>query len=638
MAARSKKNNLMAFSLAALGVVYGDIGTSPLYTINQIFFGHGHVSLTKLDILGAISLVFWALTLLISIKYVAFVLRADDESKGGVFALYNLLQKLYFRSKKFVIPLLIFAAGLLLGDGVITPAMSVISSTEGLANVHAGLTPLVVPVALLLLTGLFVMQKIGTAKIGSFFGPAISVWFVSIAALGYLQISRAPSIFLSVNPYYALHFLLNHSLLSILFTIGAVMLAITGGEAMYADLGHFGAPSIRFSWFFVVYPALILNYLGQGAYLLSNQVVKNNNVFYSMVPHFFLFPMIIIATIATIIASQALISGAFSLVSQAVSLKLMPYLKILHTYKEQEGQIYVPFINWALYIACILLVVIFKSSNNLASAYGVAVSGVMLVTSLSMMQIARLRWKWHPIFAYGIFGIFSIIDICFFAANSIKIIEGGYIPLGIGLFLFFVMTTWQWGKKQKSTALARQQHMTVSELINKQTRSKNHIPNTSIILSPVAITKETDFIPMLGTIMLKRYKLLPQHIIFLTVKQLSIPYSNKKRHVIIPLHTGKKTNIYSVILNYGFRESPNAKLVLHQLAKNNLLPLSIHPKDWFVHIIRMRTSSEKITTLWEKIRYELFKFLYRNSNSAEMYFGFSALDNISSEIFHVSLQ
>ncbi len=639
MSTDTKRKNIFFLSLAALGVVYGDIGTSPLYAINEIFFGHGHVGLTMPDILGAISLVVWTLTLLIALKYVLLVLRADHDGKGGVFALYSLLQQLSFKGKAIFTAMLIIAAGLLFGDGIITPAISVISSTEGLATAKSQLAPLIVPLSIIILTVLFIIQRKGTAKIGTFFAPAIIVWFVSIASIGILMIRNNPEILLALNPYYGLAFLLSHSLLSVLITLGSVMLVITGGEAMYADISHFGVLPIRITWFTVVYPALVLNYLGQGAYLLSRQEIHNGNIFYSTIPHAFLYPMILIATVATVIASQALISGAYSLASQAISLKLFPFLRVIHTYANQEGQIYVPFINWALYIGCVLLVLVFKSSNNLASAYGLAVSGVMLITSWSMIQVTSLQWKWNRIFVYGICVPLIFIDTLFVVANSLKFIEGGYIPLGIGLLLYFIMTTWKWGKTQTAAAVFKYPSMTVQQLITRAKNSKAFIPKTAIIMSPDPVVTLTEEIPTLNQLLTERYELLPSTIIFLTVRQLSVPYAKSQRYEIKNLYKGEKIgDITTLVINFGFRENPNAKHVLQDLAHEKKINIFPNPDDWYIHIIHVRPSDEHIKTLWGKIKFQVFKFIRKNTDSAEVYFGLGSLKNISAEIFHVSLR
>jgi KUP system potassium uptake protein len=381
-------------SIASLGVVFGDIGTSPLYAVREIFLGHALPNYSTSDIIGVISVVFWALTLIITIKYVIFVLRADNDGEGGVFALYGLIDQLGKKKNLTISGLLIFASGLLLGDGIITPAISVISAVEGLKVMTPVFEPYVVPITIAILTGLFSIQSKGTSRVGSIFGPVMLIWFFVLAVLGISHIMIRPEILSALNPMHAIEFFLRHSLQTVVLVLGSIILVVTGGEAMYEDLGHFGRFPIRLSWLIVAYPALVLNYLGQGAFLLSGKPISGGNLFFSMVPNGLLFPMVILATLATIIASQALISGVFSLVSQAISLGLFPFMHVDHTHKEHMGQIYVRQINIFLFIGSVVLVLYFGSSSRMASAYGLAIAGVEFVTTLGMISIAREVWKW----------------------------------------------------------------------------------------------------------------------------------------------------------------------------------------------------------------------------------------------------
>src|SRR5581483_10397700 len=420
----------LGLALGALGVVYGDIGTSPLYAINEIFFGHGHTTISVENIYGAISLVLWTLTLVITIKYVIFVLRADHGGKGGSFTLIGLLSE--SKTKHAVmIGILVLASGLLFGEGIITPAISVLSAVEGLQVVSPAFSDLIIPITIAILTILFAFQFKGTGKVGKIFGPIMAVWFFAISILGIMQIYQHPAILNAINPYWGLHFVLNIGAIRTMAVLGSVVLVITGGEALYADLGHFGLRPIQFSWLCLVYPALMLNYLGQGAFLLGSSVPVN--IFFSLVPQMLLYPMIALATMATIIASQALISGIFSLVSQAMAIGLAPRLRIKHTNPEHEGQVYINAMNWILYACCVELVLIFKSSTQLAASYGLAVSGVMLSTSLAMIPITIERWHWKPWKAYATFGFFAAIDITFLLSNSVKFVQGGYIPVFTGI-------------------------------------------------------------------------------------------------------------------------------------------------------------------------------------------------------------
>lgn len=637
-----KHRGLLFLSLAALGVVYGDIGTSPLYAINQVFFGLGKATTSFADVLGGISLVTWSLTLLIAIKYVIFVLKADNKGEGGVFALYGLLDQLKSRSKWIFIALLIIAAGLLFGDGIITPAISVISSIEGLSVVTTAFNPYIVPLTLVILTGLFLIQSKGTAKIGTLFGPIIIVWFVSIAIFGMRWVLADPQIMLALNPLYGIRFLFTHSLLDVLLTLGAVMLVITGGEAMYADMGHFGAKAIRLSWFVIVYPSLLINYWGQGAYLLSHHPVINGNIFFSMIPGYAIIPMVVVATFATIIASQALISGAFSLASQAISMGLFPFFRVVHTHQIHEGQIYVPVINWLLYVGCALLVVIFRSSNNLASAYGLAVSGVMLVTSLSMIQIAIHYWKWPTIGALCLFIPFILIDTSFLSANSLKLVEGGYIPLGIGLGILALMKTWQWGRSQVRTRYESYPAITVKELITRKKSSSelSTMDRTHIMMTPKPILKLSDKISTLGQLFIDRYEIIPKNIVFLTVKQAKIPFvGDKERFEIVPLYEDKKKGaVYSVVMQFGFMEQPDVETNLTALVNEKEIAINHDHDTWIVDILQERPIEEQVVNVFKKLRYELFMFLARNTETADVYFGLGKEKHLSSEILPIVME
>jgi KUP system potassium uptake protein len=566
-------------SLAALGVVYGDIGTSPLYAINEIFFGRAHGQITQGDVLGIISIVFWALTLTVSLKYVILVLRADSEGEGGVFALFSLIKnhKITNKFASLLGVLLIIAAGLLLGDGIITPAISVISAVEGLKVATATFTPYIVPLTIAILTGLFLIQQFGTHKIGGLFGPIIIVWFIAIGVIGFTHIIQYPSIFMAINPLYAVKFFLSHDITTIFIILGSVMLVMTGGEAMYADMGHFGRSPIRFSWFALVYPMLLLNYFGQGAYMLSGKEVMADNIFYSMVPQSILFPMVILATMATIIASQALISGAFSLISQAISLGLLPFAKIIHTHEHHHGQIYIPVVNWMLYAGCVALVLIFQSSSRLASAYGLAVSGVMFVTTLSMIVVSHYIWGWKLWKSLLLFIPFALLDLTFLSANSLKLIEGGYIPLSIGLFTFILIKAWTWGRSYIREVYDSYPRKSIKELMElKQSKTLPEIKKAYIFMTPQKTTIN-DKMPTLMQIFIDRYGALPKHIIFLNVQITRHPFIDKAhRYEIINFgKVGEKEDtIASVIVKFGFMEEPDVEAILEDLASHKLIQMT----------------------------------------------------------------
>lgn len=630
---------LALLTLAALGVVYGDIGTSPLYAINEIFFGHAHIGRHVPDILGVISTVIWALTLIISLKYIFFVLRADKEGEGGVFALYSLFSKVKTQSKKVMMPLFIISAGLLFGDGMITPAISVISAIEGLKVVTVSFEPYIVPITIAILTGLFVIQKNGTAKVGSFFGPIVTLWFLSIAALGLSHIVGNFEIFKALNPLYAFNFFRSHDFLTILYTLGSVMLVVTGGEAMYADMGHFGKKPIRLSWFSLVYPCLLLNYLGQGAFLLSEGEIIGHNVFYSMVPSWGLIPMLILATLATIIASQAMISGAFSITLQAVQLGLLPFIKVRHTHHEHEGQIYVPAINWMLYIGCILLVLTFRTSSNLASAYGLAVSGDMLITVSALFIISQKYWKWSLSKALAIFVPFIFIDINFLLANSLKFFSGGYIPLSIGLFILAIMQTWKWGKKNISTTFSKYPAMTVKQLVGLKKKSEQFIPRSIIILTRHTIDSIDETIPTLKQLFWERYGLLPQHLLFLHIKITKNPHNSEDRYDIFKFYDDpKRGSITSVILKFGFMEELEVEEALEGLAAHHMINISDNHKNWLIHSMHERILNQHFDRVLDRWRFSLFKLIHKFAMHADQYFGLGKNNRLTIEVVPVRMR
>jgi KUP system potassium uptake protein len=626
---------LFFLSLGALGVVYGDIGTSPLYAIKEIFFGGSLKHITQPDIFGAISLVLWALTIVVSFKYVFFVLRADNEGEGGVFALFGLLKHIKRKGHFIVIGLLIFAAGLLLGDGIITPAISVVSATEGLSVITRAFDPFVVPITIVILTGLFFIQNKGTAKVGAIFGPVMLVWFIVIALLGFVQIVNAPGILSALNPMHAVWFLTHHSIHTLLLVLGSVMLVITGGEAMYADMGHFGRLPIRISWYTIAYPALILNYLGQGAYMLSGQPVINDNLFYSMVPSWGLIPMVVLATMATVIASQALISGAFSLSTQAISLGLFPFLDVEHTNHEHEGQIYVPFVNWSLYVGAVLLVFTFQSSARLASAYGLAVSGVMFVTTLGMIIIAEEYWKWKPVFAYLLFIPLLIIDAVFLGANSLKFIEGGYIPVAIGISILFITKTWQWGRSHVSKAFKDYPVMRVKDLIVLKHEHPSSVRRTVVIMSPDPINDLDDHVPLLQQLHWERFGVIPQDIIFMTIVFKKYPHVRERFSIKKFYGTAQKGTIVAVKVFFGYMEEPDVESVLADLAKEKDFVGERDYHKWLVRVIHERIVFEDFPSVVDKIRFAVFRFIQRNTKTADTYFGLGQDQPLTIEILPV---
>ncbi|MFY9462800.1 MAG: KUP/HAK/KT family potassium transporter [Candidatus Sungiibacteriota bacterium] len=625
-------------TLAALGVVYGDIGTSPLYAINTIFFGFGGVDPVAANIYGCISLVIWALTLIIAIKYIVFVLRADNDGEGGVFALFGLLKNERMRGIPMLLVLLIFAAGLLFGNGLITPAISVLAAVEGLNIAAPALQGLIVPITITILIFLFSIQRRGTARIGKIFGPIILLWFIVIALLGASAIAENPEILHAFNPWFGMTFILQNSFRSLLAVLAAVMLTITGGEALYANMGHFGRVPIRLGWFLVVYPALILNYLGQGAYLLSGRVIVNHNIFYSMVPPSYLFPMIILAAAATIIASQALISGGFSLAMQAASLGLFPRLRILHTHKDRAGQIYIPFINWSLFFGCVFLVLIFRSSAALASAYGLAVSLDMLISSLAMIAAAYCLWQWSALRAFIIFGAFAIAEGAFFLASSAKFFQGGFIPVGVGLMVFGVMSIWQWGRNRIAAAFAEHPAMTVRELVALRRAETQNLPRSIVFMNPHSVTSARDRVPPLLQVFWERNGILPRHIILLTVIGKKSAYVGDERYAVKKLWEEEGNgSIMAVDVNFGFMENPNVERILEGLADHRKIHISEDAKQWLIRIVQERVIPAPDIRWRTRIKLFFFALMLKNSDSADDHFGLGNEVGLSTEIIPVKI-
>jgi KUP system potassium uptake protein len=633
------QGNRPALVLGALGVVYGDIGTSPLYAMSGIFdTSHGGIAGTEENARGFVSLVVWALTVVVALKYLVFVLRADNDGEGGVFALYSLVHHHRRAKLAALLSILMLAAGLLFGDGIITPAISVLSAVEGLTVVTPMFEHAAVPITLVVLTVLFGIQSSGTARVGRVFGPVVVVWFASIAVLGVVHILRHPSILAAVDPRYGARFLVHGGARASLGVLGAVILTVTGGEALYADMGHFGKAPIRTSWFSVVFPALLLNYLGQGAYLASGAPVTGANIFFSMVPKVALVPMVILATLATVIASQALISGAFSLAAQAVALGLFPRLRIIHTHHAHEGQIYLPFINWVLYLGCVLLVVGFKSSAALASAYGLAVSGVMLATSLAMIPVAELEWGWSALRARSLFGLFAAVDAAFLLANSTKFLDGGAIPLAVGVVTFAVMRTWKWGRKATFAAYSGKHTMTMKELVALKETGDRFLERNAVVMVPKPLRSESDNTPALLQLLWDRYGVLPKNLIFVEVVHKKVPYVRDRYHVTVFQRSPEKGCIASVTISFGFMEDPDVERVLEDLAGHHAIDLPKNPELWNVHVsVENLLPAHKRPALWRVVRQQLFAGLRHLSQPAYYYYGLGNNVHLSSEIVPVRL-
>ncbi len=553
----STKSSSAALTLAAIGVVYGDIGTSVLYALKEVF-GSGHVPFTQANVYGILSILFWTLTVIVSLKYVVLVLRADNNGEGGLVAMLALASEAVKdkpRLRNALLAMGIFGTSLFYGDGVITPAISVLSAVEGLVVVSPHFQQGVIPLTLLVLFCLFVVQKRGTAGIGRFFGPITLVWMLSIAVLGASHIVGHPEILWALSPHHALGFMLHQPGTSFII-LGAVVLCVTGAEALYADLGHFGKRPIRVAWFAVVMPALVLNYFGQGALLLADpDAVKNP--FYMMAPAWALLPLVGLATLATVIASQALITGAFSVTKQVIQLGYLPRLAIQHTSARDAGQIYIPFVNWGLFVAIVLAVVMFRSSGNLAAAYGIAVTLDMLITTVLTFFVLRYGWRYPLVLCLAATGWFFAIDLAFFSSNLLKLLQGGWFPLLIGAAVFTLMMTWKRGRallndKLRADAIDLGSFLE-AVFINPPTR----VDGTAVFLSA-----ETGVVPNALLHNLKHNKVLHAQNLFVTVHNHAVPWIGLDRRLQVePLGH----DCWLVAIHYGFKNDPDVPRALQSL-------------------------------------------------------------------------
>lgn len=541
----TSQTSMRALTLGAIGVVYGDIGTSVLYAVKEVF-GSGHVPFTHDNVLGVMSLLFWTLTLIISIKYVSLVLRADNNGEGGLVAMLALAsQSVQDKPKLRKVLLLvgIFGTCLFYGDGVITPAISVLSAVEGLEVVSHSFSVAVIPLTLLILFGLFAVQKRGTADLGKFFGPVTLTWFIAIAALGVSHIVAYPEVLQALSPHYALLFIVANP--GVTFVIlGAVVLCVTGGEALYADMGHFGKKPIRLAWFCVVMPALTLNYFGQGALLLSNPAAVKNP-FFMMMPSWALIPMVLLATLATVIASQALITGAFSVTKQVIQLGYLPRLQVLHTNVKEAGQIFMPFVNWSLFVAIVLAVVLFRSSSNLAAAYGIAVTLDMLITTVLTFFVVRYAWRYPLLLCIAVTGIFFVIDLAFFASNLMKFMDGGWFPVLIAGAVYILMLTWQDGR-----ALMNKKLIADAIDLDSFLDSVFISPPTRVSGTAVFLTAEPGTVPNALLHNLKHNKVLHETNFFVTVRSHEVPWIGLDKRVSME---SLGHDCWQVMVNYGFK-------------------------------------------------------------------------------------
>jgi KUP system potassium uptake protein len=625
-----ERTSTAALTLAALGIIYGDIGTSPLYTMNEVFLGSGQLPITPQNVAGAASIIFWMLILVVSFKYAFMALRADHEGEGGVFALFGIMQQYKGRLAVPLSFMLMFAAGLLFGEGIITPAITVLSAVEGLKVAAPDLGHLVLPLVITILFLVFLFQKRGTAQVAKVYGPIMFVWFASLALLGIRQIVQYPSILLDViDPRSATHLLFSIDGKSLMWLIGAAFLAITGSEALYADLGHLGKRAVRMGWFAIVLPALVLNYAGQGAYLLRGGAIHGNNLFFSIVPDILLYPMIALATAAAIIASVALIFGIYSLTSQAIALNLFPRLKILHTNWRSRGQIYIPAINWALCFGSVSLVLIFGSVTRLAAAYGFAVAGVMLSTSITLMAVSIQHWRWHPALAVPVFGSLILLDSGFVIANSLKFADGGYIPFSLGVCAFFIIATWRWGRRIMRRAydgyvaerslgwyldIKKRVEDAGGILHDSRRRSLATIDRAVIFLISRPIKNRESRVPVKVRLHLKRLGAIPKNILFLNIEVM--PYAYVKRHYeIVEL----APHVYAVHAIFGFMESPDASKVIRDLYKRRLFDKGF--RRCAIEVSEDEFIIDKDLPLRYYVLARFFKYLYKVSLPRYRYFG-----------------
>jgi KUP system potassium uptake protein len=630
-----------ALTIGAIGVVFGDIGTSPLYAIKECFSPESHhpVAVTEANVFGVLSLVLWSLVSVIVVKYLTFIMRADNDGAGGIMSLLALIPSsakkagLGFQPPsaqgasigpaperptsalraaggrlRFVVPLALFGTALLYGDGVITPAISVLSAVEGLGVATHALDVAIIPITLGILTALFWVQKRGTAGIGKVFGPVTILWFVTIAALGVRPILENPQIFGALDPRLGVTFLLHNGTTGFLL-LGSVFLVVTGGEALYADMGHFGRGPIRRGWYLVVFPALLLNYFGQGANLLAHPETATNP-FYGLVPQVVLYPVVAIATAATVVASQALISGAFSLTQQSMQLGYFPRVSVVHTSKDTEGQIYIPEINWGLWVGCVVCVLLFKSSTALAAAYGIAVTGTMAITTALFYVVARERWHW-PVYKAGALVVgFLVFDLAFLAANAAKFFDGGWFPLAGGVALFAVMTTWKKGRELLGVSIGK----TIQPLDAFLTDVKRDAP-PRVRGSAVFMASSPTGTPPILKHHFTHNQALHEQIILLSVHVDRVPFRGLDDRVRVEdLGAGFRR----VTLSFGFMQSPNVPAALRLASDRGLLDIDLDRTSYYIGRETLLTTGLAKMMRWRKA---LFAFTSRNARPATAYFG-----------------
>lgn len=607
MSAKSSKNNLFALTLGSVGVVYGDIGTSPLYAFRESLSaaaGHGGTVETGM-VLGVLSLIIWALLVIVTLKYVMLILRADNQGEGGILSLMTLAQKA-LGSQSWILLLGMLGCALFYGDSIITPAISVLSAVEGLKLVTTGFIPYIIPISLGIIILLFAMQRHGTEKISRYFGPIMMIWFLAMAAGGISHIKDAPEVWKAINPIYAYNFLTNYGTASFI-ALGAVFLAVTGAEALYADLGHFGKKPIRLAWIYFVMPCLLLNYFGQAALVLSNPHAAEN-AFFLLYPEWALLPMVILATMACVIASQAVITGAYSLTHQAIQLGLLPRLEVKYTSSEKVGQIFMPQVNWILLVSVLLLIEIFKSSSNLASAYGIAVTATMVITAILAFVVVRYQWRWPLLSALSVIAPLLLIDLAFLGANATKILQGGFMPILLSLALLLIMRTWVRGS-QLVQEQAHHQNTTMTALASQlSTNPCNKIGGTAIFL-----TSSLEYAPSALLQNLKHNQVLHAKNIILTIQFESHPYVIDSER----LHTKIINQDFTrVFLSFGYMEVPDVIESLTLLPEKGI-NLDLTSTSFFISRRNIVASAKFGMPLWQD---RIYIAMANNASDAADYF------------------
>jgi KUP system potassium uptake protein len=601
-------DGLAKLALGAIGVVYGDIGTSPLYAMKEVFVGHHPLAVDQLHIFGVVSLIFWSLVLIVTFKYVMVILRADNNGEGGSLALLALIQRRSGAGKRWepgLIVLGVLATALFFGDCMITPAISVLSAVEGLATVEQRFDSFVIPISVTILVGLFYLQSVGTARVGRLFGPIMGVYFVTLAGLGLSHIIAEPQILLALDPRWAVRFAATDGMLAFL-ALGSVVLAVTGAEALYADMGHFGRRPIALAWLWMVFPALMINYLGQGALLLSDPTAAQNP-FFLMAPESWRLPLVILATLATVIASQAVITGAYSVVQQAIQLGLMPRLRISHTSASAAGQIYIPSVNWALLTMVLLLILGFRESSNLAAAYGIAVTGTMFISTCMVAVLIRRVWHWPTWTVVPFIAAFLLIDGLYFSSNLTKVPDGGWFPLLVAIIVFVLLTTWATGRKLMLQRM-REGAMPIKVFINSAANSATRVGGTAVFM-----TSTPDGVPHALLHNLKHNRVLHDRVILLTVKVTDMPYFPEVDRF---LHEDLGEGFHRVILRYGFMESPDIPAALksfHECGDD----FRMMETSFFLSRQTLLASDRPGMAIW---REKLFAWMLRNAESAMEFF------------------